>query len=70
MTSDPRTRFSHPHYIIVVTNGSSALRIISERSLREQSRDLVLEDLTRKNKIPRDRALTALSFLVGDRACM
>ncbi|KAF3398242.1 hypothetical protein F1880_005631 [Penicillium rolfsii] len=47
---------------------SSALRIISERSLREQSRDLLLEDLTGKNKKSRDKALTALFFLVSDRA--
>lgn len=70
MTSDPRMRYSHPHYIIIVANGSRALRIISERSLREKTRDLILEDLARKNKIPRDRALTALWFLVSDRARM
>jgi hypothetical protein len=70
MTSDPRTRYSHPHYIIIAANGSRALRIISERSLRENTRDLILEDLAHKNKIPRDRALTALYYLVSDRARM
>lgn len=47
-----------------------ALRIISERSTKSSTRDLLLEDLASKNKERRGKALTALLFLVSNRACM
>ncbi|KAI2791523.1 hypothetical protein POX_c04384 [Penicillium oxalicum] len=47
---------------------SAALRIISERSTKGPTRDLLLEDLSSKNKSRRDKALTALNFLVSNRA--
>ncbi|KAJ5825737.1 hypothetical protein N7474_002875 [Penicillium riverlandense] len=47
---------------------SAALRIISERSTKGGTRDLLLEDLASPNKLRRARALNALSFLVSNRA--
>ncbi|KAJ5166563.1 uncharacterized protein N7482_005344 [Penicillium canariense] len=48
---------------------SAALRIISERSTKGETRDLLLEDLACKdNKVRQSRALTALHFLVTNRA--
>ncbi|KAH8701138.1 hypothetical protein BGW36DRAFT_292977 [Talaromyces proteolyticus] len=46
----------------------ASLRILSERATKEASRDLLLEDLKSKNKKRRDRALTAIHFLVSSRA--
>ncbi|CRG92192.1 hypothetical protein PISL3812_09248 [Talaromyces islandicus] len=46
----------------------ASLRIIAERATKEPSRDLLLEDLASKNKRRRDRALTAIHFLVSSRA--
>ncbi|CAL5868664.1 uncharacterized protein PFLUO_LOCUS2891 [Penicillium psychrofluorescens] len=48
---------------------SAALRIISERSTKGGTRDLLLEDLASKSKPKRARALNALNFLVSNRAC-
>ncbi|BDD57891.1 hypothetical protein MAP00_003215 [Monascus purpureus] len=45
-----------------------ALRIISERSTKSSTRDLLLKDLASKNKERRGKALTALLFLVSNRA--
>ncbi|KAJ5491524.1 hypothetical protein N7539_003091 [Penicillium diatomitis] len=47
---------------------SAALRIISERATKGPARDLLLEDLSSKNKDRRDKALTALHFLTSNRA--
>ncbi|KAJ5121218.1 uncharacterized protein N7515_009179 [Penicillium bovifimosum] len=47
---------------------ASALRIISERSTRGDTRDLLLLDLASKNKVQQQRALNALNFLVSNHA--
>ncbi|BDD57890.1 hypothetical protein MPDQ_004092 [Monascus purpureus] len=47
---------------------AAALRIISERSTKSSTRDLLLKDLASKNKERRGKALTALLFLVSNRA--
>lgn len=47
---------------------SSALRIIAERSTKGETRDLLLEDLASQDKDRRDRALSAMHFLVSNRA--
>ncbi|KAJ5902402.1 hypothetical protein N7495_002930 [Penicillium taxi] len=47
---------------------SASLRIIAERSSKGESRDLLLEDLSSKNKVRQNKALTALHFLVSNRA--
>ncbi|KAJ6014001.1 hypothetical protein N7540_008592 [Penicillium herquei] len=47
---------------------AAALRIISERSTKGDTRDLLLEDISSKNKVRRGKALTALHFLVSNRA--
>ncbi|OJJ46291.1 hypothetical protein ASPZODRAFT_133322 [Penicilliopsis zonata CBS 506.65] len=47
---------------------AAALRIISERSTKGSTRDLLLEDLASKNKERRNKALTAMHFLVSNRA--
>ncbi|KAK9577286.1 hypothetical protein V6Z90_008962 [Aspergillus fumigatus] len=47
---------------------AAALRIIAERSTKGPTRDLLLKDLASKNKERRGRALTALYFLLSNRA--
>ncbi|KAJ5558163.1 hypothetical protein N7535_008379 [Penicillium sp. DV-2018c] len=47
---------------------ASALRIISERSTRGDTRDLLLRDLASKGKAQQQRALNALNFLVSNHA--
>ncbi|CAG7972478.1 unnamed protein product [Penicillium nalgiovense] len=47
---------------------SRALRIISERSTKGDTRDLLLEELASRNKVQQRRALNALNFLVSNRA--
>ncbi|RHZ47976.1 uncharacterized protein CDV56_102252 [Aspergillus thermomutatus] len=47
---------------------AAALRIIAERSTKGSTRDLLLKDLASKNKERRGRALTALYFLLSNRA--
>ncbi|OJD14318.1 hypothetical protein AJ78_05313 [Emergomyces pasteurianus Ep9510] len=47
---------------------AAALRIISERSTKGSARDLLLEDLSSKNPVTRNKALNALYFLVSNRA--
>ncbi|KAJ5082000.1 hypothetical protein N7532_011043 [Penicillium argentinense] len=47
---------------------AAALRILSERSTKGETRDLLLEDLSSKDKVRQDRSLTALYFLVSNRA--
>ncbi|KAL5365826.1 hypothetical protein BJX96DRAFT_19938 [Aspergillus floccosus] len=47
---------------------SAALRIISERSTKGETRDLLLQDLASKDKERRGRALNAIYFLVSNRA--
>ncbi|KAL2004990.1 hypothetical protein VTN00DRAFT_2840 [Thermoascus crustaceus] len=47
---------------------AAALRIISERSTKGSTRDLLLEDLASRDKTRRGKALTALHFLVSNRA--
>ncbi|OGE52664.1 hypothetical protein PENARI_c009G01689 [Penicillium arizonense] len=47
---------------------AAALRIISERSTKGDTRDLLLEQLASKHKISQGRALNALNFLVSNRA--
>ncbi|CAI7588782.1 unnamed protein product [Penicillium palitans] len=47
---------------------AAALRIISERSTKGDTRDLLLEELASKNKVHQRRALNALNFLVSNRA--
>ncbi|KLJ06951.1 hypothetical protein EMPG_17559 [Blastomyces silverae] len=48
---------------------AAALRIISERSTKGSTRDLLLEDLSSKDPALRNKALNALYFLVSNRAC-
>ncbi|KAL4969242.1 uncharacterized protein BDV14DRAFT_196066 [Aspergillus stella-maris] len=47
---------------------SAALRIIAERSVKSDTRDLLLEDLSSKNPTRRDKAVSAVFFLVSNRA--
>ncbi|KAJ5457103.1 hypothetical protein N7530_012377 [Penicillium desertorum] len=47
---------------------AAALRIISERSTKGDTRDLLLEELASRNKVQQRRALNALNFLVSNRA--
>ncbi|OJD22815.1 hypothetical protein ACJ73_05834 [Blastomyces percursus] len=47
---------------------AAALRIISERSTKGSTRDLLLEDLSSKDPALRNKALNALYFLVSNRA--
>ncbi|KAJ5628321.1 Armadillo-like helical [Penicillium lividum] len=47
---------------------AAALRIIAERSTKGDTREILLEDLSSKNKARQGRALTALHFLVSNRA--
>lgn len=47
---------------------SRALRIISERSTKGETRDLLLQDLTSRDKARRAKALNAMFFLVSNRA--
>ncbi|KAJ5599993.1 hypothetical protein N7450_001060 [Penicillium hetheringtonii] len=47
---------------------AAALRIISERSTKGATRDLLLEDVSSTDKFRQGRALTALHFLVWNRA--
>ncbi|KAH8433638.1 uncharacterized protein LDX57_011272 [Aspergillus melleus] len=47
---------------------AAALRIIAERSTKGETRDLLLEDLASKNKDRRNKALSAMHFLVSNRA--
>lgn len=61
---------SPSHYTIIVTNGSRALRIISQRSTKGDTRALLLEDLRSFSDTRRSKALTALHFLVTNRARM
>ncbi|KAJ5088183.1 hypothetical protein N7456_011799 [Penicillium angulare] len=49
---------------------AAALRIISERSTKGETRELLLEDLSSKNKARQGKALTALHFLATNRARM
>lgn len=46
-----------------------SLRIIAERASKEQSWDILLEDLRSKHKPRRNRAINAIHFLVASRAC-
>ncbi|KKZ63979.1 hypothetical protein EMCG_01733 [[Emmonsia] crescens] len=48
---------------------AASLRIISERSTKGSTRDLLLEDLSSKDPAIRNKALNALYFLVSNRAC-
>ncbi|KAI5310129.1 hypothetical protein KEM55_001412 [Ascosphaera atra] len=43
---------------------AAALLVISERAARGQARKLLLKDLTNKSRTVRDRALTALHFII------
>lgn len=69
---DLRAAYAAPafHYeALPSANGPSrALRIIAERSTKGPTRDLLLKDLASKNKERRGRALTALYFLLSNRA--
>ncbi|KAJ5782220.1 hypothetical protein N7457_003994 [Penicillium paradoxum] len=47
---------------------AAALRIISERSTKGDTRDLLLGELASRNKVSQRRALNALNFLVSNRA--
>ncbi|KAL3475336.1 hypothetical protein BJX99DRAFT_229708 [Aspergillus californicus] len=47
---------------------SAALRIIAERSVKGDTRDLLLKDLASKHPEQRNRALNAMYFLVSNRA--
>ncbi|GJP90157.1 hypothetical protein CBS63078_10721 [Aspergillus niger] len=47
---------------------AAALRIIAERSTKGETRDLLLRDLATRNKQRRGKALTAMHFLVSNRA--
>ncbi|OQE44398.1 hypothetical protein PENCOP_c002G08484 [Penicillium coprophilum] len=47
---------------------AAALRIISERCTKGDTRDLLLEELSSRNKVHQQRALNALNFLVSNRA--
>ncbi|KAJ5246994.1 Armadillo-like helical [Penicillium chermesinum] len=47
---------------------AAALRIISERSTKGETRDILLADLSSKNKTRRGKAINALHFLVSNRA--
>ncbi|KAL4888705.1 hypothetical protein BDV59DRAFT_205948 [Aspergillus ambiguus] len=47
---------------------AAALRIISERSTRGETRDLLLQDLSSKDKERRGKALNAIYFLVSNRS--
>lgn len=49
---------------------SRALRIISERATKGQTRDLLLDDLASKDHKRRSKALNAMWFLVSNRARM
>lgn len=53
---------------IIVTNGNRALRIISQRSTKGEARTLLLDDLASLSKKRQGKALTALHFLVTNRA--
>ncbi|KAL4951304.1 hypothetical protein BDW69DRAFT_40910 [Aspergillus filifer] len=47
---------------------SAALRIIAERSVKSDTRDLLLEDLSSKSPARRNKAVSAVLFLVSNRA--
>ncbi|KAL1982289.1 hypothetical protein VTN96DRAFT_1447 [Rasamsonia emersonii] len=47
---------------------AAALRIVAERSTKGSTRDLLLRDLASKDKERRNKALTAMHFLVSNRA--
>ncbi|KAJ9297614.1 hypothetical protein DTO271G3_4389 [Paecilomyces variotii] len=47
---------------------AAALRIVAERSTKGSTRELLLKDLVSKDKERREKALTALHFLVSNRA--
>ncbi|KAF3027719.1 hypothetical protein E8E15_007275 [Penicillium rubens] len=47
---------------------AASLRIISERSTKGDTRDLLLEEVASRNKVQQRRALNALNFLVSNRA--
>ncbi|KAJ5915385.1 Armadillo-like helical [Penicillium verhagenii] len=47
---------------------AAALRIIAERSTKDETREILLDDLSSKNKARQGRALTGLHFLVSNRA--
>ncbi|PYI06249.1 hypothetical protein BO78DRAFT_429938 [Aspergillus sclerotiicarbonarius CBS 121057] len=47
---------------------AAAVRIIAERSTKGETRDLLLRDLASKNKPRRGKALSAMYFLVSNRA--
>ncbi|RDW81779.1 uncharacterized protein DSM5745_05336 [Aspergillus mulundensis] len=47
---------------------SAALRIIAERSVKGDTKDLLLEDLASKNPERRNKAISAAFFLVSNRA--
>ena len=67
---DLRAAYVFPHPRIISLTANRALRIISERSTKGDTRDLLLRDLTSENKAKRNRALNAMHFLVSNRACM
>lgn len=58
----------HYEALTLANDPSRALRIIAERSTKGSTRDLLLKDLASKNKERRGRALTALYFLLSNRA--
>ncbi|KAK2759091.1 hypothetical protein FQN54_003190 [Arachnomyces sp. PD_36] len=47
---------------------TAALRIVSDRSTKGSTRDLLLSDLASKDKVRRGKALTAFHFLISNRA--
>lgn len=51
-----------------LTFPSSALRIIAERSVKANTRNLLLKDLASKNPERRNKAIPAVFFLVSNRA--
>ncbi|KAJ6184997.1 hypothetical protein N7519_006298 [Penicillium mononematosum] len=71
MTFELRTlKQYHLEPVCASANSSRALRIISERSTKGDTRDLLLEELASRNKVQQRRALNALNFLVSNRARM
>ena len=70
MTSELRTVKPRSRDPVSLLTPCRALRIISERSTKGDTRDLLLEQLASKHKISQGRALNALNFLVSNRARM
>lgn len=74
MTFEPRKSCGKPANMSVrimssnLTAPARALRIVSERSTKDVTRDLLLEDLASKDRGRRNKALTAMYFLVSNRS--